>query len=116
MAHKFCGVLALGTVGLLAIGCGDPAGESVTGTGEALVGTNGFAANGFAANGFAANGFAANGFAAIGFAANGFAANGFAANGLPLSPSAAAIATDPGSREFFKYIVSCALPEGVSLT
>ena len=46
MAHKFCSVLALGTVGLLAIGCGDQAGESVTGTGEALVGTNGFAANG----------------------------------------------------------------------
>jgi hypothetical protein len=124
-------MISLGTACLLTISCGGQGEEDVSETEGALVGSNGFAANGFAANGFAANGFAANGFAANGFAANGFAANGFAANGfaangfaangfaangLPLSPSASAIARDPASREFFKYIVSCALPEGALLT
>src|SRR3954447_26291475 len=104
MTQKILASLTLGAVGLLAMGCGGMAGEDVSKAEEALVGSNGFAANGFAANGFAANGFAANGFAANGFAANGFAANGFAANGfaangLPLSPTAAAVAKDPSSRE-----------------
>src|SRR4051812_181787 len=131
MTQKILASLTLGAVGALAMGCGGMEGEDVGKAEEGLVGSNGFAANGFAANGFAANGFAANGFAANGFAANGFAANGFAANGfaangfaangfaangLPLSPSAAAIARDPSSRELFKYIVSCALPEGELLT
>jgi hypothetical protein len=117
MTQKIMASLAFGAVSVLVMGCGGMAGEEDVGKAEeALLGSNGFAANGFAANGFAANGFAANGFAANGFAANGFAANGFAANGLPLSPSAAAMARDPGSRELFKYIVSCALPEGELLT
>ena len=114
-----------GLVTLAAIGCGGPT-DDVGGTESALVGANGFAVNGFAVNGFAVNGFAVNGFAVNGLAANGFAVNGFAVNGfavngvagtaVPMSPSAAAIARDPASRELFKYIVSCALPEGQLLT
>lgn len=60
---------------------------------------------------------AANTFAASKLAANKLAANKLSANGFAGNPEALAdlLATDDG-REVLSFLVSCALPEGVTLT
>ncbi|HXU06889.1 MAG TPA: RICIN domain-containing protein [Polyangia bacterium] len=81
---------------------------------------NGFANNGYAMNGFTMNGYAINGFTQNGFTNNGYALNGFTMNGLE-NPSggllsASGLMTTPGGREFVKYMVKVAYPNGAHLT
>jgi hypothetical protein len=81
---------------------------------------NGFALNGYAMNGFTNNGYAINGFTNNGFTNNGFALNGFTLNGLENSVSGllsnAGLMTTPGGREFVKYMVKVAYPNGAHFT
>jgi hypothetical protein len=96
-------LLGFGLVALWASACGGPAVEDQT--------SSALAANALAANALAANALAANALAANALAANALAANALAANALTREAL-----KDPLARQFLKYVVSCALPEGKSVT
>jgi hypothetical protein len=113
VARSF-GLLCLATG---ALGCAQPDEPATPASVDvAAVTENGFVANGFIANGLTENGFVANGFVANGFVANGLTVNGFIANGLMAGGPNAAVLEDPLSRQFLKYVVSCALSSQQSLS
>ena len=97
--------LCLGLMGVwAAAGCGGEAGvEEVQ---SAVVTTNALTANALTANALTANALTANALTANALTANALTANALTANGL----------RDPLGRELFKYVVSCALPEGQSIS
>jgi hypothetical protein len=68
-------------------------------------------------NGLTMNGLTMNGLTMNGLTMNGLTMNGLTMNGLRRSSAAiASLATDPNAQLFFKYVVSCALPPGQSVT
>jgi hypothetical protein len=96
-------------LGLLAfsslIGCTDET-DSLGETNSAVVIDNRLAANRLAANRLAANRLAAN----------RLAANRLAANRLELDPDGSSeLITTPEGREVLSFIISCAIPDGVTL-
>jgi hypothetical protein len=106
---------------LLALaGCGTPpeAGDvekiSQAATGENGIGFNGLGFNGLGWNGIGFNGLGWNGLAANGLAANGIGWNGIGWNGIGWNGVHGL--ENPGVRELVSYLVSCALPEGDSIT
>lgn len=88
------------------IACTDPPEEELSGGSQSVVVDNRLAANRLAANRLAANRLAAN----------RLAANRLAANRLELNPIGAGdLLSTPEGIELMTFIVSCALPEGVTL-
>jgi hypothetical protein len=93
---------------LLALGggaCGGT-GEEETTVASALTADNALTANALTANALTANALTANALTANALTANALTANALTANGLK----------DPLAREFLKYAVSCALPDGADVT
>jgi hypothetical protein len=88
-----------------AVGCAetDDGTESVQ---SALATDNALTANALTANALTANALTANALTANALTANALTANALTANGL----------RDPLSREFLKYVVSCALDDGDDVT
>ncbi len=85
---------------------GEPATPTSTSTRSALVAENALTANALTANALTANALTANALTANALTANALTANALTANGL----------RDPLGRELLKYVVSCALPDGDSVT
>jgi hypothetical protein len=88
--------LAIGSVG-----CGGAPDANETQTSSAL------AANALSANALSANALSANALSANALTSNALSANALSANALTSSAL-----RDPLSREFLKYVVSCALDDG----
>ena len=63
-----------------------------------------------------ANGLTSNGLTSNGLTSNGLTSNGLTSNGLVISALRDKTATGALSRLFFRYMVSCALPTGKSVT
>jgi hypothetical protein len=116
---------------LLALaGCGAPPQEgevetiSQAATGENGLGFNGLGFNGLGFNGLGFNGLGWNGIGFNGIGWNGLAANGLAANGIGwngigwngIGWNGVRGLANPAVREFVSYLVSCALPDGDSVT
>ncbi len=97
------GTWVLGAALLAASGgaCGGEPDASDTQSSSALA-DNSLTANSLTANSLTANSLTANSLTANSLTANSLTANSLTANAL----------RDPLSREFFKYVVSCALDEG----
>jgi hypothetical protein len=95
------GLLALASVGAAACG-----GEDVAEVRSSVLSTNALTANALTANALTANALTANALTANALTANALTANALTANGL----------TDPLAREFLKYVVSCALDDGDSVS
>jgi hypothetical protein len=90
---------------LAAAGCGGEAEEIDEVQGNALS-ANALTANALTANALTANALTANALTANALTANALTANALTANGL----------RDPLSRQFLKYVVSCALDEDQSIS
>jgi hypothetical protein len=98
-------VLGLATMALAATGggaCGGAPDDDTTTVTAAVVVENALTANALTANALTANALTANALTANALTANALTANALTANGL----------RDPLSREFLKYVVSCALDDG----
>jgi hypothetical protein len=93
-----------------ALGCagieGDDDQEALGVTQEAAMTANAMTANAMTANAMTANALTTN----------AFTANSLTASALTTNPLTAAALKDPNARELLKYITSCALPEGKSIT
>jgi hypothetical protein len=124
--------LSLGAiVGL--VGCGeqtdpvqqdDAAGISFNGISYNGISYNGISYNGISYNGISFNGLSFNGISFNGLSYNGISYNGISYNGIsfnglesstPLSKTSGLMTTE-GGREFVKYLVRIAYPNGASLT
>jgi hypothetical protein len=90
--------------GILA-GCGGTADDDLGRVQSAALSANALTANALTANALTANALTANALTANALTANALTANALTANGLK----------DPLAREFLKYAVSCALPDGASV-
>ncbi|MES1205030.1 MAG: hypothetical protein ABUS79_03755 [Pseudomonadota bacterium] len=66
------------------------------------------------ANALSANALSANALSANALSANALSANALSANALSANALTAKALKDPLARQFLKYVVSCALPEGTS--
>jgi hypothetical protein len=101
-------VLGLFAATCAAFGCvGAPeAGDEFEETSSELVTENALTANALTANALTANALTANALTANALTANALTANALTANGLK----------DPLARMFLKYAVSCALPDGASVS
>src|SRR5215471_13409820 len=95
--------LCLGLVAAWLGGCGGA--DGVDEVQSAVVTANALTANALPANALTANALTANALTANALTANALTANALTANGL----------RDPLTREFLKYVVSCALDDGQSL-
>jgi hypothetical protein len=101
--------LSLASAALLALGaggCGGSEDEGETLVSSAITAENALTANALTANALTANALTANALTANALTANALTANALTANGLK----------DPLAREFLKYAVSCALPEGTEVS
>jgi hypothetical protein len=95
----------LGSIFLGSAGCGGEMDDVETEVSSAII-DNALTANALTANALTANALTANALTANALTANALTANALTANAL----------RDPLGRELLKYIVSCALDEGESLT
>jgi hypothetical protein len=87
------------------VGCGESGDDAET-IQAAIVAENALTANALTANALTANALTANALTANALTANALTANALTANGL----------RDPLGREFLKYVVSCALEDGDSVS
>jgi hypothetical protein len=72
-------------------------------------------------NGLSSNGLSSNGLSSNGLSSNGLSSNGLSSNGLSSSPVVMQALRDQSAtgtltRLFFRYLISCALPVGHSVT
>jgi hypothetical protein len=108
--RRILGVLGVSFTMSVLAGCG--AGEDTGGstdlatTRSAITAENALTANALTANALTANALTANALTANALTANALTANALTANGL----------RDPLGRELLKYVVSCALPTGTSVS
>jgi len=72
--------------------------------------------NGLSSNGLSSNGLSSNGLSSNGLSSNGLSSNGLVANAYVLSALQDPSAAGSLSRMFFRYLVSCALPNGHSIS
>ena len=89
-----------------AVGCGGETGDDVEPSSRRVMVDNALTANALTANALTANALTANALTANALTANALTANALTANGL----------RDPLSREFLKYVVSCALDDDDSVS
>jgi hypothetical protein len=73
-------------------------------------------ANGLTSNGLTSNGLTSNGLTSNGLTSNGLTSNGLTSNGLVMTALRDKTATGDLTRIFFRYLISCALPVGKSVT
>src|SRR5262249_40101787 len=73
-------------------------------------------ANGLTANGLTANGLTANGLTANGLTSNGISSGSLANNSVVMTALRDQTPTRDLSRLFFRYLVSCSLPTGHSVS
>ncbi len=91
---------------VLLASCGGTPDTDLATARSALTVENALTANALTANALTANALTANALTANALTANALTANALTANGLE----------DPLGRELLKYVVSCALPEGASVS
>jgi GLTT repeat (6 copies) len=94
-------MLSLGTAA-----CADTSDQGVINDEDPMTSENGLASNGLASNGLASNGLASN----------GLASNGLASNGLLMAALRDTTTAGTYSRMAFRYMISCALPTGHSVS
>jgi hypothetical protein len=99
------GVVGVALFALVGFACGAAPTDGTTSTTSALV-DNSLTANSLTANSLTANSLTANSLTANSLTANSLTANSLTANAL----------RDPLSRELLKYVVSCALDDGDSIS
>jgi len=73
-------------------------------------------ANGLSSNGLSSNGLTSNGLSSNGLSSNGLSSNGLSSNGLVMGALRDTSTTGDLTRMFFRYLVSCALPTGHSVS
>ena len=100
------GVLGVSLTMSVLAGCGAGEETDLAATRSALTAENALTANALTANALTANALTANALTANALTANALTANALTANGL----------RDPLGRELLKYVVSCALPAGASVS
>jgi hypothetical protein len=113
-------ILTLG-LGLLAAGCNQLAEQGVVNDEDPLtaqngLSTNGLSTNGLSTNGISSNGISSNGLSTNGLSTNGLSTNGISSNGLVMDALRDTTSLGANSRIFFRYLVSCALPAGQTVT
>jgi hypothetical protein len=87
-------------------GCGGEPTEDITEINSAIESENALSANALSANALSANALSANALSANALSANALSANALTAKAL----------RDPLARQFLKYVVSCALPDGAGFS
>lgn len=107
MGHRRLVVLAI----LPLFGCTQLRDGQSTSASEPLEAQNGLSSNGLSSNGLSSNGLSSNG-----LSSNGLSSNGLVSNAYVLSALRDLTATGQLSRTFFRYLVSCALPTGKTVT
>jgi hypothetical protein len=111
---------------LLALaGCGAPPQDQVEEIGQAATSENGLGLNGLGLNGLGLNGIGLNGIGLNGIGLNGIGLNGIGLNGIGLNGiglngiglnGIARTLESADFRNVFSYVVSCALPDGDSVS
>jgi hypothetical protein len=100
------GVLGVSFTMFALAGCGGGEDIDLATTRSAVTAENALTANALTANALTANALTANALTANALTANALTANALTANGL----------RDPLGRQLLKYVVSCALPDGQSVS
>ena len=130
MSRQVAVEVALFVMLVLATGCSsrgtpqDPVGQTrarvigTNGLGENGLGENGLTMNGLGENGLGENGLGENGLGENGLTLNGLGENGLGENGLGENGLSVMdiLDRDPNAVDFLKYVYSCAMPPGASLT
>src|SRR3954464_1327245 len=111
------------TIGLAilmgAASCSSPNGKpALEKTGSRGLSQNGLSQNGLSQNGLSQNGLSQNGLSQNGLSQNGLSQNGLSQNGLSQNGLSTIdiLKGDQNARDLFKYIYSCAMPAGQSIT
>src|ERR1700760_4516319 len=100
--------------GLLAtagVACTDATDQGIVNDDDPLTSSNGLSSNGLSSNGLSSNGLSSNG-----LSSNGLSTNGLSSNGLVMTALRDQSSTGDLTRLFFRYLISCALPTGHSVT
>jgi hypothetical protein len=92
----FSGLLATG-----AVACNDVSDQGIVNDEDPLTSSNGLSSNGLSSNGLSSN---------------GLSSNGLSSNGIVMQALRDRSATGDLTRLFFRYLISCALPTGHSVT
>jgi hypothetical protein len=100
------GLLATGTVA-----CTDATDQGIVNDEDPLMSSNGLSSNGLSSNGLSSNGLSSNG-----LSSNGLSSNGLSSNGLVMTALRDQSGTGDLTRLFFRYLISCALPTGHSVS
>jgi hypothetical protein len=100
------GFLATGIVA-----CTDASDQGIVNDEDPLTSSNGLSSNGLSSNGLSSNGLSSNG-----LSSNGLSSNGLLSNALVMTPLRDQTATGDLTRLFFRYLISCALPTGHSVS
>ena len=104
--RRVSGVLGVSVTMFALAGCGVGEDTDLTTTRSPITAENALTANALTANALTANALTANALTANALTANALTANALTANGL----------RDPLGRELLKYVVSCALPAGTTVS
>jgi hypothetical protein len=93
------------------VGCSQQTDTSVVNDEDPLTSQNGLSSNGLTSNGLTSNGLSSNG-----LSSNGLSSNGLSSNGIVIAALRDKTGVGDASRMFFRYLVSCALPVGKTVT
>jgi hypothetical protein len=112
--HRTALVLFSGLLATSAISCTDATdatSQGVVNDEDPLLSSNGLSSNGLSSNGLSSNGLSSNG-----LSSNGLISNGLTSNTLVMQALRDQSATGDLTRLFFRYLISCALPTGHSVS
>ena len=109
--HRATLALLTGILATGAVACTDASDQGVVNDEDPLTSSNGLSSNGLSSNGLSSNGLSSNG-----LSSNGLSSNGLSSNGLVMAALRDQTATGNLTRLFFRYLISCALPTGHSVT
>ena len=103
--------LLSGTLALGAAGCRDASEPDFVNDEDPLTSSNGLSSNGLSSNGLSSNGLSSNG-----LSSNGLSTGSISSNATVMTALRDQTPTGDLSRLFFRYLVSCALPTGHSVS
>jgi hypothetical protein len=109
--HRAAPLLFSSVMALSVAACSDLEDQGVVNDEDPLTSENGLSSNSLASNGLSSNGLSSNALTSNGLSSNGLSSNALVMNALSNQSASGELA-----RMFFRYLVSCALPSGKSVT
>jgi hypothetical protein len=109
--HRAAPMLFSTVMALSVAACSDLEDTGIVNDEDPLTSENGLSSNALTSNGLSSNGLSSNA-----LTSNGLSSNGLSSNALVMNALSNQTATGDTARMFFRYLISCALPAGRSVT